>query len=241
MIVVPVDDARLVAGLYQETKERMMALLPGAVVAVVAGASETGSLLSAVSSRGVTTEPGVFRGGPTTVVLDEDRKRVLEPGDDAIGWVAKSGRIPLGYLGDQQKTETTFPTVGGVRYVVPGDRARLRADGLIVLLGRDSVTINSAGEKIFAEEVESAVLRLPDVVDAIVVGRPSERWGQEVVAVVSTKTGCTLTDEELLAKIEGIARYKRPKAIVRVDEVRRSPSGKADYAWASKMATGASV
>ena len=220
-----------------ETKARLLRLVPSAHVADVAGASETGQLLSAVSAPGRVTEAGVFRPGPTTVVLDADRRRVLVPGHDGIGWVAKSGAIPLGYLGDRAKTEATFPSLDdGTRYVVPGDRATLRADGLIELLGRDSVTINSAGEKIFAEEIEQAVLRVPQVRDAIVCGRPSERWGQEVVAIVTYAPGQRLTDRELLDAITGIARFKLPKAVVEVDEVRRSPAGKADYAWASKVA-----
>jgi fatty-acyl-CoA synthase len=171
-------------------------------------------------------------------VLDPSRKTYLEPADDAVGWFAKSGRIPLGYLGDRAKTEATFSEVDSVRYVVVGDRARLRADGMVELLGRDSVTINSGGEKIFAEEVEQALITHPDVVDAVVTGRPSERWGQEVVAVVQVRDGSTPTDESILdAAAAKIARYKLPKAIVRVEKVLRSPAGKADYAWAKQMAT----
>ena len=216
-----------------ETKDRMLRLVPGAHVADVAGASETGQLLSAVSAPGRISEAGVFRPGPTTVVLDADRVAVLPPGHTGIGWVAKSGAIPLGYLGDRAKTEATFPVLGdGTRYVVPGDRARLRADGMVELLGRESVTINSAGEKIFAEEVERALLRIPQVRDAVVCGRPSERWGQEVVAIVAYEPGARLAEQALIGSISGIARFKRPKAVIEVAEVRRSAAGKADYAWA---------
>ncbi len=120
--------------------------------------------------------------------------------------------------------------------VIPGDRARLRSDGLIELLGRESMTINSGGEKIFAEEVEQAIVRHPGVDDVLVVGRPSEKWGSEVVAVVQLHDGVTVEDEELLAiASEQVARYKLPKAIVRVAAVQRSPSGKADYAWAKRQ------
>jgi 3-oxocholest-4-en-26-oate---CoA ligase len=120
-----------------------------------------------------------------------------------------------------------------VRYSVPGDRARLLDDGTIELHGRESVTINSGGEKIFAEEVEAALKRHPHVVDAIVVGRPSPRWGQEVVAVVSLRPEADVTDEELLATCGShLARFKLPKAIVRRDHIERSPAGKPDYRWA---------
>ena len=127
--------------------------------------------------------------------------------------------------------------IDGVRFSIPGDRAVANADGQIVLLGRDGVTINSGGEKIFVEEVERALVAHPAVRDVIVVGRPSDRWGSEPVAVVQLEEGASATDEELLAEAERhIARYKLPKAIVRVSTVQRSPSGKADYRWAKTQA-----
>ncbi len=145
--------------------------------------------------------------------------------------------MPLGYLGDAAKTARTFPVLDGVRYSVPGDRARYTADGLVDLQGRDSVTINSGGEKIFAEEVEAALMAHPAVYDVVVAGRPSERWGNEVVAVVQLRAGATATADDLLAESEKhLARYKLPKRIVLVDHVVRSPAGKADYRWAREQA-----
>ncbi len=114
---------------------------------------------------------------------------MLAAGDPELGWVAQEGRVPLGYLGDRAKSEATFCEIDGRRCAVAGDRARLLADGSLELHGRDSVTINSGGEKIFAEEVEQALKRHPGVYDTLVVGRPSERWGQEVAAVVALRTG----------------------------------------------------
>src|SRR5690606_1196769 len=109
----------------------------------------------------------------------------LTPGEDELGWLAKGGdTIPLGYLGDPEKTASTFLTVDGERMVVAGDRARLLADGTVEVLGREATTINTGGEKVFAEEVENVLRGLPGVADALVVGRPSERWGTEIVAVV---------------------------------------------------------
>jgi fatty-acyl-CoA synthase len=130
--------------------------------------------------------------------------------------------------------------VDGVRYVVPGDRARLTADMMIEMHGRDSVTINSGGEKIFAEEVEAAVKAHPAVYDCVVAGRPSDRWGNEVVAIVRLKAGQTPDEAGLLAEAEKhIARYKLPKAFVFVPEIVRSPAGKADYRWAKQTAVDA--
>lgn len=219
------------------TKARLLALLPGLTIADTAGASETGGVLAQVTTAGSTAEANAFQPGPYTCVVDEDRTRVLAPGHDGVGWLAKRGPIPLGYLGDEKKTSATFVALEGERMAVPGDRARHREDGMIELLGRDSMTVNSGGEKIFVEEVERALLSHPDVEDVLVVGRPSERWGVEVVAVVQFADGREPTDEDLLeATGRELARYKRPKAIVRVPRVRRLPNGKADYAWARSVA-----
>jgi fatty-acyl-CoA synthase len=127
-----------------------------------------------------------------------------------------------------------------VRYSIPGDRARHRADGQIELLGRDSVTVNSGGDKIFVEEVERAIAGHPAVADVVVIGRPSERWGQEVVAVVQLAEGASTTSESVVEEASGhIARYKLPKAVVFVELIERSPSGKADYRWAAETAVAA--
>lgn len=218
-------------------KDRILRLLPQVAIADVAGSSETGSQLTNVSTSAAPAVSGIFTPAAGTCVVDEDRRRILEPGDPATGWLARYGPIPFGYLGDRDKTERTFPTIEGHRMSLPGDRARHLADGSIELLGRDSVTINSGGEKIFAEEVEDALIAHPAVRDVIVVGRPSERWGSEVVAVVQLIPGHNPTDDELLADAEQrLARYKLPKAIVRVDAVARGPAGKADYRWAQEIA-----
>lgn len=221
-------------------KDRILRLLPQVVVADVAGSSETGSQLTSLSTSESPATSGVFMPATGTCVVAEDHGRVLEPGDPSTGWLAREGAIPLGYLGDRDKTERTFPTVGGRRMSLPGDRARHRADGTIELLGRDSVTINSGGEKIFAEEVEDALIVHPSVRDVVVVGRPSERWGSEIVAVVELMPGQDPSDEEMLADAgQRLARYKLPKAIIRVNTVLRSPAGKADYRWAKEIAAAA--
>jgi acyl-CoA synthetase (AMP-forming)/AMP-acid ligase II len=170
-------------------------------------------------------------------VVSEDLRRVLEPGDGEMGWFAQRGRVPLGYLDDAEKTARTFPVIAGVRHSVPGDRARHCPDGMIEVLGRDSVTIISGGEKIFAEEVEHALKQHPAVYDCVVAGRPSDRWGQEVVAIVRLREGAPASEAELLAEAaKHVARYKLPKVFVFRDRIQRSPSGKADYRWAREQA-----
>jgi fatty-acyl-CoA synthase len=224
------------APLSAHLKEEFLQHLPTLMIVDGLGSSEAGGQLSHVSAGGGATT-GTFPISPGNHVLSDDLTRVLDPGNPEIGWLAKSGNLALGYLGDPAKTARTYPIVDGTRYAVPGDRARLRADGIIELHGRDSVTINSGGEKIFAEEVEAAVKAHPAVYDCVVAGRPSERWGNEVVAVVRIREGHSVTDDDLLAEAERhIARYKLPKRFVFVDEVVRSPAGKADYRWAKQQA-----
>ncbi|MBI5503688.1 MAG: acyl-CoA synthetase [Deltaproteobacteria bacterium] len=218
-------------------KEALLDRLPGMMILDNIGSSETGSQAVNISARGGGVSTGSFMPQPGNCVLSADLSRVLDPGSDEIGWFAKAGRVPLGYLGDQAKTERTFPVIDGVRYAVPGDRARMLADGMIEVLGRDSVTINSGGEKIFAEEVEQALKRHDDVYDAVVVGRASERWGQEVVAIVRLRQGARCGVDQLLEEAaRHLARYKLPKAVIFRDEIVRSPSGKADYRWAKAQA-----
>jgi acyl-CoA synthetase (AMP-forming)/AMP-acid ligase II len=221
------------AALNASLKAAFIAAIPNIVVLDAVGSSETGSQAHHMSTRASGASTGTFRMTPNNVVVSENLTRVLAPGDSEMGWFARVGRVPLGYLGDATKTAKTFPVIDGTRCSVPGDRARLRADGTLELYGRDSVTINSGGEKIFAEEVEHALKLHPAVYDAVVVGRPSSRWGSEVVAVVRLKPGSSAGEAELLAECEKhLARYKLPKAFVFRDEIVRSPSGKADYRWA---------
>jgi len=227
------------APLSANLKDEFLQHLPTLMIVDGLGSSEAGGQLSQVSAGGGATT-GTFPISPGNHVLSDDLTRELPAGDPEIGWLAKSGNLALGYLGDAAKTARTYPIVAGNRYAVPGDRARLRVDGIIELHGRDSVTINSGGEKIFAEEVEAAVKAHPGVYDCVVAGRPSERWGNEVVAIVRVREGYTVTDDDLRAEAERhIARYKLPKAFVFVNEIVRSPAGKADYRWAKAQAQAA--
>ena len=218
-------------------KRELLDALPQVNIIDTAGSSETGGQASHTSNAKSGAATGKFKLSPHNAVLNEDMTETLPPGHDGLGWWARSGNIPLGYLGDEAKTRRTFPVVDGVRYSVPGDRVRLLADNTLELHGRESVTINSGGEKIFAEEVEQAIKHHADVYDAVVAGRPSERWGNEVVAIVQFKPGCSADEDDLLAECaKHIARYKLPKAFVFIDAILRSPNGKADYRWAKEVA-----
>ncbi len=225
------------APLSPSNKEALLRRFPGAVVSDGIGSSETGSMGMHLTTSDGSTGSGKFNPLSGTVVVSEDLERILPTNSSEIGWLGMGGNVPLGYLNDPEKTSRTFPVIGGVRYSVPGDRAQYRDDGSIEVLGRDSLTINSGGEKIFVEEVERALAGHPDVLNAVVSSRPSELWGEEVVAIVHLREGAQKDEEALLAEaVKFIARYKLPKAFVFVEEIKLKPSGKPDYTWARQQA-----
>ncbi|MGP8059077.1 MAG: acyl-CoA synthetase [Acidimicrobiales bacterium] len=218
-------------------KDEFFKHLPNILITDAIGSSESGNNGMTVIGKDNTA----MKSGPTvhilgeTVVLDEDLKPV-QPGSGVIGKIARSGDIPVGYYNDPDKTAEVFITVDGTRYVMPGDFATVEADGSVTLLGRGSVVINSGGEKIFPEEVESAVRSHPEVMDAIVVGAPDERWGQTVAAIVQPRSGRSpeLVDIQEHCRTS-IAGYKLPRRLHTVEVIQRSPSGKPDYRWANAI------
>jgi acyl-CoA synthetase (AMP-forming)/AMP-acid ligase II len=217
-------------------KERFLELLPNRIITDSIGSSETGFGGTSLVAKGE-----VHTGGPRvtidkwTVVLDEHGNEV-QPGSGVCGVIAKRGHVPVGYYKDPEKSAATFKVINGVRYAIPGDYARVEADGTVTMLGRGSVSINSGGEKIYPEEVEGALKGHPDVFDALVVGVPDERFGQCVAAVVAPRPGTRPSLAELDRFVRGaIAGYKVPRALWYVDEVKRSPAGKPDYRWANEQ------
>ena len=153
-----------------------------------------------------------------------------EPGSGEIGRLGVKGLMPIGYYKDEVKTAATFPTINGVRYSLPGDFATVEADGTFTLLGRGSVCINTGGEKVFPEEVEETLKEHPDVVDAIAVGVPDERFGQIVTAVVETVQSTDVAESELIEHVKAkLASYKAPRHVFVTDSLTRAPNGKIDY------------
>jgi acyl-CoA synthetase (AMP-forming)/AMP-acid ligase II len=227
------------APLSASLKQRMARTFPNLVIADGFGSSETGIQGShRVTGKDITDGKAHFSSESNAVVVDDDLK-LVEPGSGVIGRVGQKGRIPLEYYGDPEKTAATLVEVGGERVILSGDMATVEADGSVTLLGRGSVCINTGGEKVFPEEVEAVLKAHPAVYDAVVVGVPDDRWGERVAAVVQTVPGATLTPEEAEAHSrEHLAGYKVPRELTVVEQVVRSPAGKADYRWAKTIATG---
>ncbi len=202
-------------------------------------ASEGGPFAVSETRRGDDAVTARFTLIPGARVIDEAGRDVV-PGSGRVGMLAAPADDEIGYLGDNQKTAQTFRTFGGSRWVVTGDLASLEADGSITFRGRGSRVINTGGEKVFAEEVEQVIIDHPGVRDALVVGLPDQRFGQRVAAVVAQAADGELTEDAVAAHVaQRLAGYKKPRTVVFVPEVRRSPSGKADLRWAEATAAAA--
>ncbi|OMC31980.1 acyl-CoA synthetase [Mycobacterium colombiense] len=217
-------------------QQALLDLLPHITLINGYGSSETGNMGFGHSRRGTQADTFTLREGG--LVLSEDYSHFLSPGESEVGWVAREGRIPLGYFNDPDATRKTFPEIDGKRVVISGDRAVLEPDGALRLYGRDSLVVNTGGEKVFVEEVEEVLRAHPAIADALVVGRPSERWGEELVALVELRDGAAAAAEELHTLCTSrLARFKAPKEFLVVEQVQRLGNGKADYRWAKRHAT----
>lgn len=226
------------APLSPSVKEHIANRLPGTLVIDGYGSSEAGSQGQSISTQGQKgANAARFVVSDDTAVFDEHLHRV-DIGE--VGFVARTGHIPLGYYHDADGTNATFPVVDGVRWSVPGDHARLEADGSISLLGRGSGSINTGGEKVYAEEVEAALKRHADVLDALVIGVPDEQWGERIVALVKADPRSTPTFACLDTHVrQHLAGFKVPRDVIFVDEISRGTAGKPDYPWARHVAANA--
>jgi len=220
-------------------KEKVKKFLPNCILVDSYGSTETGFQGTGSGSESRSFGQGLgFNMNERTVVLD-DQRRIVLPGSGVQGRVALKGHVPLGYYNDPVKTEETFVTLDGERYVITGDVAEVEADGSVKLFGRGSLCINTGGEKVFIEEVENALKSHPSIHDAVVVGVDDEQWGQRVTALVSLAPGAHAPSEaegrdHARTKVAG---YKVPKEVFFVEEVFRGPNGKADYKLSKKLAT----
>lgn len=208
------------APLSDDVRAKLTEAIPHAFISDNLGGSETGQI-------GPSLGAGRFQLNAQMAVLSDDLLPVA-PGE--TGTVARTGNIPLGYWKDEKKTAETFKTgPDGRRWALQGDYARLDEDGVVTLLGRGSLVVNTGGEKVFTEEVEAALRTCPGITDAIVVGLPDPRLGSKVAAVVAG----TATEEGVKEHCRSLlAGYKIPRALAVVDELQLTAVGKPDYAWA---------
>ena len=216
----------------EESKQALLGHHAGMLLVDAFSSSEALGMGNSVSSSQGAAKTAQFRLGPDVRVIDAAGADI-EPGSGQTGVLALGGRIPVGYYKDEAKSAATFRVIDGVRYSIPGDYAEIRADGSIHLLGRGSVCINTGGEKVYPEEVEEVVKTVPGVLDAVVVGIPNERFGEEIVAVVQLAPGTadgTIAPDTVIDHVKDhLAGYKAPRQVRFVETIGRSPSGKVDY------------
>ena len=213
-------------------KQRLLEHAPRAMLIDFLNSSEASGMGRSIASKDKLGGAARFKLGQHAFVID-DHGRPLEAGSNIAGRVAVRGGVPIGYYGDPEKTAETFALIGGVRCAIPGDYALVEADGSIKLLGRGSVSINTGGEKVFPEEVEECIKRMPAVRDAVVVGVPNERFGETVAAVIEPVPGGAMDAVDAAAVLAHVrahlAHYKAPRHVMLVGSVGRGPNGKADY------------
>lgn len=228
----------------RSVKERWMAAFPNTFFTDSVGSSETGfSGTGLQDAENIKGDGPIISLGPETVVLDE-RNQVLDPEANVgkVGRLARGTSVPLGYYKDEEKSRAAFIEIDGTRYAVPGDFARIEEGSKVTLLGRGSNCINTGGEKVYPEEVEMGLKSHPDVFDALVIGTPDERLGQQVTAVIEPREGSKPTLEDLQQHLRSqLSGYKLPRGLVLVDEIPRHPTGKANYPLAKELAQAASA
>jgi 3-oxocholest-4-en-26-oate---CoA ligase len=213
----------------EPVKQALLKHQPTMLLVDVFSSSEAVGMGSSVSSGAIASETATFRLGENTIVISDDGRKV-EPGSGEIGRVAVGGYQPIGYYKDPEKTAATFIEFDGKRYSCPGDYAMVEADGTLTLLGRGSVVINTAGEKVFPEEVEEVIKTYPGVRDAVVVGVPDEKFGEAVTAVVEAGPEADVPPDDLIAHVRAkLASYKAPRHVVVIDTIGRAANGKVDY------------
>jgi fatty-acyl-CoA synthase len=222
-----------------EVKRGLLKYMPNAVMQDGFSSSEAIGMGASLMTKDGEIQTAKFALGERARLIDEDDK-FIAAGSGQRGLVALGPPNPLGYYKDPEKTARTFRVIDGVRYSIPGDWATVDTDGTLTLLGRGNACINTAGEKVFPEEVEEVLKRHVSIEDALVVGLPDEKWGQSVTAVVTLAPGFGLHEPEVRAHVrEALAGYKVPKRIVLADRPLRASNGKADYPAAKACAEAA--
>ena len=210
-----------------EVKTGLLEFMPDCYMIDALGASESSGFAQSIASRSAPAGDAKFS-LTGAKVLHPETLAPIKAGSGEIGILAKGGPLPLGYYKDPERTRRTYVTIDGERYVLGGDHAIVEEDGTIKLLGRGSNCINTAGEKVYPEEVEEALKTHPAIRDALVFGIPHPRYGQCVVAVASATAA--VEEAALIGHVRtNLAGYKAPRFVVIVDEVPRAANGKADY------------
>jgi fatty-acyl-CoA synthase len=169
-------------------------------------------------------------------VVDEAGSDVAAGASGEI--VVRGPNVMAGYWGDRVATDAALRD----GWFHTGDVGHFDDEGWLVVDGRTKEMIISGGENVYPAEIENVLGECDAIAEVAVVGRPDERWGEAVVAVVVPKTGRRLAEREVLALLEGrVARYKHPRAVIFVDALPRTALGKVQKAGVREIAAAASL
>ena len=162
-------------------------------------------------------------GADTRIVLFRS-DQPLPPGLQNVGEILIRGHnVMKGYLGRPEATAETLR--GG--WLHSGDLGFMDEDGFYFIVDRAKDLVIRGGFNVYPREIEEVLYAHPGILEAAVIGKPDERLGEEVVAVVVRRTGSEVTAEEIIAYCrERLAAYKYPREIRFMAELPKGPSGK---------------
>lgn len=175
-------------------------------------------------------EAGAHRGSIGRAAMGVDLRVADQNGDQVppgtVGELIARGPFMMeGYYGDAEETARYFR--GGDGWGWSGDLATMDEDGFVTLVGRSKEMIVSGGINIYPREIEIVLERHPAVAECTVFGVPDARWGEALVAYVVRQDGNSVGTDDLIGHCTAeLARYKRPREIVFVDTIPKTPSGK---------------
>ena len=155
--------------------------------------------------------------------LVDDERNEVGPGE--AGEVAIRGHnVMKGYW---SRPEATAEAIDADGWFYSGDIARIDEDGCFFIVDRKKELIIRGGYNVYPREIEEVLYAHPAILEAAVIGRPDQRLGEEVVAVVALRPGASATAEEIIAYTrERLAAYKYPREIRFMDELPKGASGK---------------
>jgi fatty-acyl-CoA synthase len=210
-----------------EVMKRVVAEMHMAEVAICYGMTET----SPVSLQTRTDDDLEHRTATVGRVLPHLEVKVVDPATGVTRPRGEAGELcTRGYsvmLGYWNEPEKTAEAVDAGRWMHTGDLAVMREDGYVEIVGRIKDMIIRGGENIYPREIEEFLLTLPEVVEAYVVGVPSERYGEEVMAWVKLRDGSPADGDSLADACRGaIANFKVPRYWKVVDEFPMTVTGK---------------
>ena len=210
-----------------ELKAEVVRRMPGALIEIYS-MTEGGvvCLLRADTHPDKLHTVGVPWGGSEVFTIDEQLNRL--PAGEIGELVGRSTTMMSGYQNQPEKTEeASWYDDNGERWQRMGDIGRVDEDGFVTLLGRSKDMIISGGFNIYPRDLEDALLKQPEVVDAAVIGVPSREWGETPLGFVVSAGGVALDLPALCARANAeLGKTQRISALKQLDELPRSHIGK---------------